>query len=93
MTEVVRQAGKEMARSFTAGDGTEWEAIAVEAVVAHGKQGAALAFRPTGDAAFEPLRSTVTFNSDDAAAFALRTLGETELRRRLGLTRAAAAGV
>lgn len=93
MTEVVRQEGQELVRSFTAVDSTEWEAVAVEAVVAHGKQGAALAFRPAGDVTFEPLRSTVTFNSDDAAAFALRTLGEKELQRRLGLTRAAAAGV
>jgi hypothetical protein len=93
MTRVVRQGGEEMVRAFADDDGTAWEAIAVEAVVAHGKLGAALGFRPAGDPASEPMRSRVTFNSGEAAAFALRTLGEKELRRRLGLTRAAAAGV
>lgn len=93
MTYIEPQDGPAVIRGFTADDGTAWEAIAVEAVVAHGKLGAALAFRPAGDETFEPLRSTVTFNSEHAAAFALRTLGEKELRRRLGLTRAAVAGV
>lgn len=92
MTEVAAAGDRELVRRFAADDGSEWEAIALERVVAHGKLGAVLAFRPAGDAGAEPLRSTITFNSDEAAAFALRTMGEKELRRRLSLTRAAAAG-
>lgn len=81
-----------MTREFLYSDGTSWEAIALDAVVAHGKQGAVLAFRPAGQDV-EPLRTSVTFNSSDAADFALRTLGEIELRRRLMLAREAAGGV
>lgn len=82
-----------MTREFRGADGTAWEAVALDALVAHGKQGAVLAFRPAGSADAEPLRSTVTFNSTEAADFALRTLGEMELRRRLMLAREAAGGV
>lgn len=93
MTDEQEREHPEIVRAFTNDGGEAWEAVAVEAVVAHGKLGAALAFRRAGDPSFEPLRTNVTFNSEEAAAFALRTLGEKELRRRLGLTRAAAAGV
>lgn len=82
-----------VAREFSAPDGSRWEAIAPEAVVAHGKLGAVLAFRPAGGTGSEPLRTTVTFNSQRAAAGALRTMSEMELRRRLAIARAAAAGV
>jgi hypothetical protein len=81
-----------MRRVFSDGEGNEWEALALDTVVAHGKQGAVLAFRPAGEEA-EPLRGSVTFNSMAAADFAIRTLGEKELRRRLGLARAAVGGV
>jgi hypothetical protein len=79
-------------REFRDEQGNAWEAIAVDAVVAHGKQGAVLAFRPADEPGTEPLRSTITFNSQDAAHFALRTLGEKELRRRLSLALAAVGG-
>ena len=76
-------------REFRDARGQAWEALAVEEVVAHGKRGARLAFRPAGDGDV-PLLSNVTFNSMDAAHFALRTLGEKELGRRLTLAQEAA---
>jgi hypothetical protein len=78
---------KEM-REFKDEDGRPWRAIAVDAIVAHGRPGAALAFVPGDQPEAEPIPGGVTFNSDKAAEFALRTMGETELRRRLGLARA-----
>ena len=80
-------------REFRDEDGNLWEAIALDAVVAHGKQGKVLAFRPAGEPDSAPLRTSITFNSGEAADFALRTLGEKELLRRLSLVRAAAGGV
>jgi broad specificity phosphatase PhoE len=80
-------------REFGTEDGTEWEAIAIDAVVAHGKVGAVLAMRAAGDPEAEPIRTTITFNSRAAADFALRTMGVKELRRRLSLARTAAAGL
>jgi hypothetical protein len=77
-------------REFTDGEGRGWRAIAVAAVVAHARPGAALAFVPADEPAAEPIPGGITFNSDRAADFALRTMGETELRRRLGLARATA---
>ncbi len=74
-------------REFRDEDGKLWEAVALDAVVAHGKQGAILAFRPVGEGYAEPIRGSITFNSTRAAAFALRTLGEKELCRRLTLAR------
>lgn len=82
-----------MIREFNDEEGRVWQALAVDAVVAHGKQGAVLAFRPADAEAAEPLLSTINFNSHEAADFALRTLGEKELRRRLSLARGAAAGL
>lgn len=93
MTTGESRTDEDLVRRFEDEDGVTWEAFAMDAVVAHGKAGAALAFRRPGVAPGEPLRSTITFNSEAAAAFALRTLGEKELRRRLSLSRAAAAGV
>src|SRR5690606_24497739 len=69
---------EEAMREFRDEDGALWQAVAVEAVVAHGKQGAVLAFRPAAEPEGEPLRSDITFNSMEAADFALRTLGEKE---------------
>ena len=80
-------------RRFTDSEGKVWEAFAADAVVAHGRQGAVLAFRPAQDGAEDELRSTITFNSMPAADFALRTLGEKELLRRLSLARMAVGGV
>jgi len=80
-------------REFVTEENESWEAIPEAAVVAHGKQGAVLAFRPAGGSDQEVLRTTITFNSMAAAHFALRTLGVRELRRRLSLARLAAGGV
>ena len=80
-------------REFEANDGTRWEAYAADEIVAHGKPGAALAFRRLGEFQDEGLRSTLTFNSQEAAAFALRTMSDKELRRRLALARTAAGEV
>jgi hypothetical protein len=77
-------------REFADATGTKWTAVAIDQVVAHGRPGAQLAFLPADDAAAEPLRSRVTFNSHQAADFALRTLGEKELQRRLTLAQAEA---
>ena len=76
-------------RDFTDEEGRSWRAIAVDAVVAHGKPGAALAFAAADQPNAEPIASNVTFNSHAAAEFALRTMSVKELRRRLSLGRAA----
>ncbi|MEX2569713.1 MAG: hypothetical protein WD737_00305 [Gemmatimonadota bacterium] len=80
-------------REFEDESGARWEAFGAPAVVAHGRPGAVLAFRPAGGAEDDLLRSTVTFNSFDAADLAIRPMSEKELRRRLALTRMAAGGV
>lgn len=77
-------------REFTDAEGTRWTAIATDRIVAHGRQGAVLAFRPADQEDAEAIPSTITFNSLDAAEFALTTLGEKELRRRLSIARSAA---
>jgi hypothetical protein len=79
-----------MMREFRDAEGSAWHAVPVDRVVAHGRQGAVLAFRPADQAEAEPVPSTVTFNSLEAAQFALTTLGEKELRRRLSIALAAA---
>ena len=90
---MVQQSATSETRDFSAEDGSPWVALAVESTVAHGKLGAILAFRPAAGDEDALLRSTITFNSMAAANFALRSLGERELRRRLGLARMAAGGV
>jgi hypothetical protein len=70
-------------RTVTDHKGEAWEAIAVQSKVAHLKDGAVLAFRRAADDAGEPLRSAVEFNSAEAAGFAIRTMSDKELRRRL----------
>jgi hypothetical protein len=77
-------------RQFNDPEGVTWEALATDAVVAHGRKGAALAFRRADQPDAEPLLSNVTFNSREAADFAIRTLGDKELVRRVTLARAAA---
>ena len=79
-------------REFRDEDGNLWQALALDAVVAHAKRGAVLAFRPAGDASVDPIATNITFNSQAAAEFALRTLGEKELWRRLALARASVGG-
>jgi hypothetical protein len=75
-------------REFNDEEGKGWRAVAVDAVVAHGRPGAALAFVPTDGAQEEPVAANITFNSHRAADFAIRTMSEKELQRRLGLARA-----
>ena len=79
-------------RKIEGADGTEWVAYAADAVVAHGRAGAVLAFRPAAGDGPE-LLSTVTFNSMPAAQFALRSMSAKEIGRRLSLSRQAAGGV
>jgi hypothetical protein len=80
-------------REFRDEEGNAWQALALEAVVAHGKQGAVLAFVPANALESEALRTGITFNSMEAAQFAISTLGHKELLRRLTLAREAAGGV
>jgi hypothetical protein len=80
-------------RVFQDAEGKTWHAIGLEAPVAHGKRGAVLAFRPEDAPDEVPLRTPITFNSDQAAKFALRTMGVMELRRRLSLALRAEAGL
>ena len=70
-------------RPVTDDQGRVWEAIAVESLVAHMKKGAQLAFRPADAPTAEPVRSTIDFNSMAAADFAIRTMSDKDLRRRL----------
>jgi hypothetical protein len=80
-------------RSFVDATGAGWQAFGLDDIVAHGKPGVRLAFRAEGSTSVEPLPSRVTFNSHEAADFALRTLGEKELLRRLALAQAQAGAV
>lgn len=63
--------------------GRAWVALPVESRVAHLKAGAVLGFRPADDPDAEPIRSNVEFNSFKAAGFAIRTMSEKEIHRRL----------
>lgn len=79
-------------REFQDATGARWLAVGVDDIVAHGKMGVRLAFRPLEDREVV-LPSRVTFNSREAAGFALRTLGLKELQRRLTLAQAEAGAV
>ena len=63
--------------------GRRWVAVPVENRVAHLKRGAVLGFRPADEPGAEPIRSNVEFNSATAADFAIRTMSEKEIARRL----------
>lgn len=69
-------------RTITDDHGRTWETIAVPTKVAHLRDGAQLGFRPAGDPEGTVL-APIDFNSMEAAEFAIRTMGEKELRRRL----------
>jgi hypothetical protein len=77
-------------REFIDEQGTGWSVFAHPSRSAHLRTGARLGFRPTGGAESEPLIGRVIFNSEEAAAFAIRTMSDKELRRRLTLARSAA---
>lgn len=87
------ETGEMGSRKYTAPDGTRWEAFAADAIVAHGRTGAILAFRPLEDEELGVLNSTITFNSQTAANAALSSMSERELGRRLSLARKAAGRV
>lgn len=70
-------------REVADGAGRAWLAVPVESRVAHLKQGAVLGFRPVDEGDGEPIRSNVEFNSFEAAGFAIRTMSDKEIRRRL----------
>jgi len=68
-------------RTITDEDGRAWEVVATESTGAHLKRGATLAFRPAEGG--EAIPTPVTFNSAEAANFAIGTMSEKELHRRL----------
>ncbi|HEX8696801.1 MAG TPA: hypothetical protein VF746_30560 [Longimicrobium sp.] len=70
-------------REITDDGGRVWQPVAVESTVAHLKKGATLAFRPTDDPTAEPVRTAIAFNSMAAAEFAIGTMSEKDLKRRL----------
>jgi hypothetical protein len=76
-------------RTITDDHGRTWEAVAIPTKVAHLRDGAQLGFHLAGDAA-SAVTAPIDFNSMDAAAFAIRTMSEKELRRRLELAKTAA---
>lgn len=84
------EQSEQMIREFQDPTGTPWEALGVDDAVAHGKLGVRLGFRRKGEVTATPLPSNITFNSREAANFALRTLGLKELQRRLTLAQAEA---
>jgi hypothetical protein len=76
-------------RTITDEHGQTWEAVAIPVKVAHLRDGAQLAFRPAGDPA-GVVSAPIDFNSTQAAEFAIRTMSEKELRRRLDWAKTAA---
>lgn len=76
-------------RTINDDHGRPWEAIAIPTKVAHLRDGAQLAFRSAGDAG-ATVTAPIDFNSLDAAGFAIRTMSEKELRRRLEWAKTAA---
>ena len=76
-------AAEETGRRVVDPEGREWVAVGAPSTVAHLKQGAVLAFRPADEADAEPIRTTVEFNSAAAADFAIRTMSDKEIQRRL----------
>lgn len=77
-------------REITDKAGTRWEAISVPTHGAHRKLGATLAFRRVDEPGAEPLLTPIAFNSDEAAAFAIGSMSDAELRRRLTMAGAVA---
>jgi hypothetical protein len=77
-------------REFTDAQDRRWQAFVDDAIVAHGRRGSRLAFREAIDPSSTPLLSTISFNSVEAGEFAVRTMSEKELKRRLALAQASA---
>lgn len=76
-------------RTINDDHGRPWEAIAIPTKVAHLRDGAQLGFR-AADNADATVTAPIDFNSMEAAAFAIRTMSDKELRRRLELAKTAA---
>jgi hypothetical protein len=76
-------------RTINDDHGRPWEAIAIPTKVAHLRDGAQLAFRSAGESG-ATVTAPIDFNSLDAAGFAIRTMSEKELRRRLEMAKTAA---
>jgi hypothetical protein len=76
-------------RTINDDHGRPWEAIAIPTKVAHLRDGAQLAFR-SADESGATVTAPIDFNSLDAAGFAIRTMSEKELRRRLEMAKTAA---
>jgi hypothetical protein len=57
--------------------------VAAHTLVAHRRQGARLAFRPAQEPNGALVLTPVEFNSDRAAEFAITTMSDKELHRRL----------
>lgn len=70
-------------RTITDEDGKSWRVVAVESTGAHLKRGTTLGFVAADEPGAEPVLTSVTFNSVEAGEFAISTMGEKELRRRL----------
>jgi hypothetical protein len=76
-------AAEDTARRVQDPNGGEWVVVAAPSTVAHLKKGAVLAFRPADEPDAEPIRTAVEFNSAAAAEFAIRTMSDKEIQRRL----------
>ena len=70
-------------REVTDRRGRTWLAIPVASKVAHLREGAALGFRRADEQNAQPIRTNVEFNSFAAAEFAIGTMSEKEISRRL----------
>lgn len=77
-------------REFQDAEGERWHAVVVPEIVAHGRRGTRLAFRHADQPESPPVASPVTFNSTEAGEFAIRTMSDKELKRRLAMALATA---
>jgi hypothetical protein len=68
-------------------NGRIWRAVQVQSPVAHLRSGATLGFVPADEEGAEPVLTNVSFNSMEAAEFAIRTMADKELLRRLNWAR------
>ena len=72
-------------REIRDAEGRPWQVLAIQTTVAHGRRGTHLAFRPLDVPDAEPVLSTITFNSVEAGEFAINTMSEKEIKRRLAM--------
>jgi hypothetical protein len=74
-----------MQREFKDAEGRGWTALAEPHRVAHMRAGSRLAFRAADDPQSASIPSPISFNSIEAGEFAVRTMSEKELMRRLAM--------